>query len=98
MNWTISPSALSGTVRIPGSKSHTIRSLICGMYAEGESVIRNPLISSDTVSGKEMVHRLGAEIKEENGVWRVKKGHFSMPGTVQSPINVGNSGTSLYFG
>ncbi|MGL4370407.1 MAG: 3-phosphoshikimate 1-carboxyvinyltransferase, partial [Spirochaetota bacterium] len=45
-----------------------------------------------------MRNSLGAEIKDENGLWRVKIGHFLMPGTVQSPINVGNSGTSLYFG
>ena len=95
MNWTVSPSSLEGTVRIPGSKSHTIRALICALYAPGGSVIREPLISSDTLSGKDMASALGADIAVENGVWRVTGRGVKPSGET---IDVGNSGTSLYFG
>ena len=95
MNWTVSPSSLEGTVRIPGSKSHTIRALICALYAHGESVIRDPLISSDTLSGKDMASALGADIAVEKGVWRVTGRGVNPSGAA---IDVGNSGTSLYFG
>jgi 3-phosphoshikimate 1-carboxyvinyltransferase len=94
MDYIVTPSKLSGRVRIPGSKSHTIRALICALYADGESVIRNPLMSADTLSAKAMVESLGATIVDEGYVWRVKGG------SVQSDasVDVGNSGTALYFG
>jgi 3-phosphoshikimate 1-carboxyvinyltransferase len=97
VNFNIKPSRLSGSVEIPGSKSHTIRALICGLLADGTSYIRKPLISSDTLSAKEMVLALGAEIKEEKGLWVIKGrgGKIEVPA---SAIDVGNSGTSLYLG
>ena len=95
MNWTVSPSTLEGSVRIPGSKSHTIRALICSLYADGESLIRDPLVSSDTLSGKDMAVSLGADISVESGLWRVRSRGVAPSG---GTIDVGNSGTSLYFG
>ena len=95
MNWTISPSTLSRTVRIPGSKSHTIRALICSLYADGESLIHDPLISSDTLSGRDMAVALGLSVSDEGSLWRVSGRGVSPSG---GTIDVGNSGTSLYFG
>jgi 3-phosphoshikimate 1-carboxyvinyltransferase len=95
MNLIVSPSTLSGRVRIPGSKSHTIRALICALYANGESIIRNPLHSEDTLSAKRMVESFGAEIIDEGDLWRV---HGTGEVTSHVMIDVGNSGTSLYFG
>lgn len=88
------PSTCSGSVRIPGSKSHTIRALVCAMFADGESIIRNPLISEDTLSAKAMVKALGAQVTEEGSVWKVR-GTGKLKG---AKVDVGNSGTSLYFG
>jgi len=95
MIYQVAPSRLSGSIRIPGSKSHTIRALICALYADGESVIRHPLISADTLSARKMVEDLGAIITDEGNIWRVRGGAFRAPGKV---IDVGNSGTALYFG
>jgi 3-phosphoshikimate 1-carboxyvinyltransferase len=95
MNWTVAASSLGGSVKIPGSKSHTIRALICSLYAHGESLIRDPLISSDTLSGKDMAVLLGADITAGEGLWRVKGRGVHPSGEL---IDVGNSGTSLYFG
>jgi 3-phosphoshikimate 1-carboxyvinyltransferase len=64
------------------------------MFADGESVIRNPLVSEDTLSAKAMVKSFGAEVVEEGNIWRVR-GVKTLNG---ANVNVGNSGTSLYFG
>jgi len=86
---------LTGKVRIPASKSHTIRALIISSLAEGKSVLLNPLVSGDTVSCLEACRAFGAEISEEENKWIVNgKGVASPPDDI---INVGNSGTSLYL-
>jgi 3-phosphoshikimate 1-carboxyvinyltransferase len=87
---------VNADIRIPGSKSHTIRALLIAALAEGTSVIREPLISADTLSCLKACRQLGAVIEEEADQWRVKGtgGRLSAPATV---IDVGNSGTTLYL-
>ena len=88
---------LKGEITIPGSKSHTIRALIIATLAEGESVLRQPLDSADTRSCIDVCRALGAEITEEEGLWKVK-GTGGKLKTPADEIDVGNSGTSLYIG
>ncbi|HEY1406985.1 MAG TPA: 3-phosphoshikimate 1-carboxyvinyltransferase, partial [Spirochaetota bacterium] len=95
MNFRVEPSHLNGTVRIPGSKSHTIRALVCALYADGESIIRFPLISADTLSARKMVEKLGATVTGDDSLWRVRGGGIPASSDM---IDVGNSGTALYFG
>ncbi len=45
---TSQKSLLNGEITIPASKSHTIRAVIIGALANGESVIEAPLDSLDT--------------------------------------------------
>lgn len=97
MTVTVSPAALTGSVRIPGSKSHTIRALVIATLAEGESSIRAPLWSGDTTSCIEACRLLGANITttgEEAITVRGTGGELTVPENV---IDVGNSGTTLYF-
>lgn len=88
-------STLKGTVRIPGSKSHTIRAVAIASLSEGTSIIHAPLISSDTLSAVNCYKQLGAEIDtSEDEKWVIK----GTGGKIVSPseeINVGNSGTTL---
>lgn len=92
---------LRGEVPIPGSKSHTIRGLIIAALAAGESLLRRPLRSGDTVSCINACRALGAEIAEEKDpatgedLLRVRGrgGTFASGRT----ICLGNSGTSLYL-
>jgi 3-phosphoshikimate 1-carboxyvinyltransferase len=93
----VKPSQLSGGIDIPGSKSHTIRALAFSLLADGESLIEYPLISSDTGSCLEMIAQFGAQVREEENLWRVigTGGNVRVPDTV---IDVGNSGTTLYIG
>ncbi len=97
MRFLVHPSSLHGEVTIPGSKSHTIRALVLGLLAEGESALLNPLDSSDTRSCLNMVRMMGGDVREEKGLWRVRGtgGRLPVPGDV---IDVGNSGTTLYIG
>ncbi|MBW8034576.1 MAG: 3-phosphoshikimate 1-carboxyvinyltransferase, partial [Planctomycetes bacterium] len=95
MKLIASKSTLGGTVSIPGSKSHTIRGIAIASLAEGESIIRNPLISSDTLSAVQCYRGLGATIDTSCAeTWKIigTSGKIRPEGRT---INVGNSGTTL---
>ena len=92
-------SLLSGHITVPGSKSHTIRALILAAMAEGTSHISNPLPSNDCLSTAAAVKKTGAEVdfgKEGNSVWTVR-GAGSGLHLPDGPIDVGNSGSLMYF-
>ena len=93
----VSRSFVNGKVKIPGSKSHTIRALFIASLSSGRSEISNPLISGDALSAVETLRALGAgiEIKEDKFI---VDGFGSVPKTPEDIINVGNSGTTLRFG
>ncbi|MCL2196733.1 MAG: 3-phosphoshikimate 1-carboxyvinyltransferase [Treponema sp.] len=67
MNTIITPHKFTGTVKIPASKSHTIRQLLIATLADGESIIKNPLDSLDTRSCIEACKIFGAQITEVYG-------------------------------
>ncbi|MDR1873662.1 MAG: 3-phosphoshikimate 1-carboxyvinyltransferase [Synergistaceae bacterium] len=87
---------LGGSVAIPGSKSHTIRSLFIASLAEGESIIRAPLISKDAISAVTTCRAFGAEVTEEEGLFRVR-GFGRTPRLPGNIVDVGNSGTTMIF-
>ena len=89
-------SALRGEVAIPGSKSHTIRAVAIATMAEGESVIEAPLISADALSALAAARCLGATVDTRDGAWRLT-GCGNRPVLRRNPIDVGNSGTTLYI-
>jgi 3-phosphoshikimate 1-carboxyvinyltransferase len=64
MRVSIKPRRFSGTVRIPASKSHTIRQLLIAALAEGVSTIHYPLDSLDARSCAAACRVLGAEVTE----------------------------------
>jgi len=98
MRMRIHPGFVSGTVSIPGSKSHTIRGLIVGMLAEGQCRVKSPLVSNDTMSCLRACEALGAEIRAQSDeVWYIN-GTGGRPTAPAEPIDVGNSGTTLYLG
>lgn len=86
-----------GCIRIPGSKSHTIRALFFSSLADGQSVIGNPLISNDALSAVEVCRSLGAQI-DNQGDRFIVNGFNGIPKTPENIIDVGNSGTTLRFG
>ena len=88
-------SYLTGLARIPASKSHTIRAIAIGSLASGQSIIANPLVSSDTASAINAYRLLGARIDEKNVL--TINGVSGIPIPPDNVIDVGNSGTSLYI-
>jgi 3-phosphoshikimate 1-carboxyvinyltransferase len=68
VNAIIKPHHFSGTVRIPASKSHTIRRLLIAALAQGVSEIEYPLDSLDARSCVAACRALGAQITEHRAV------------------------------
>jgi 3-phosphoshikimate 1-carboxyvinyltransferase len=94
MNLVCTHSRLRGEVRIPGSKSHTIRAAAIAALADGESRIRAPLDSEDSRAAVGAYRALGAELETRPDLWRVA-GVAGRPRAPEDVINVGNSGTTL---
>jgi 3-phosphoshikimate 1-carboxyvinyltransferase len=63
---------LEGALLVPGSKSLTNRALVAAACADGESVLLNPLDSSDTRALASALAQLGARIFFEGVRWRVQ--------------------------
>lgn len=88
-------SRLKGTVSIPASKSHTIRAVAIASLAAGESLIHNPLDSSDCAAAVSCYRALGAGIDTSKpDLWKVTGtgGRINAPKQV---VDVANSGTTL---
>ena len=109
MNYKSTKQNISGTIIVPGSKSHTIRALLLAALAEGVSHIKNPLPSADCLSAAHAIKAFGAQVDigcpvDEKGLpcgtpadtWIVtgagKNAHLP-----NFQIDVGNSGSTLYF-
>jgi 3-phosphoshikimate 1-carboxyvinyltransferase len=114
MRILIRPGRFSGTVRVPASKSHTIRRLFMAALGEGVSEINYPLDSLDARSCAAVCRGLGADITEyrgadpscpnpadENGKrllgWTVGGAGKTGLRAPASPLDVGNSGTTLFL-
>ena len=113
MNAIIKPHQFSGVVRVPASKSHTIRRLLIAALADGVSEIEHPLDSLDTRSCVSVCRVLGADISESHGAEPDEKGEtlrwtirgilhdstisHDSPGPEPKHCDVGNSGTTLFL-
>lgn len=87
---------LHATVCVPGSKSLSQRALVASALAQGDSIIRNVLVSQDTLYLMDGLKALGAKIvSTEEG--------FAVSGTAGKITNngdvlfLGNNGTALRF-
>ena len=91
---TVDRSSLAGVIRIPGSKSHTIRGVIIGSLAEGMSVLSDPLDAADTHSSVSCCSALGAAVEGNERSWTVRGIGGRLPADPVR-LDVGNSGTTL---
>ncbi len=91
-------SMVVGEITVPGSKSHTIRAVAAAMMADGESVVRSPLVSGDTTSCLNAAKTFGAKIIEQRVagqlVYKIKGVAGKLRAT-NAVVDLGNSGTSL---
>ena len=85
---------LTGTIRIPGDKSISHRSLIFGGLSVGETVIEGLLEGEDILATADAMRALGCQVERgADGVWRV---HGRGVGGLDEPADVidcGNAGT-----
>lgn len=86
--------ALTGRARVPGDKSISLRSLILGAMAVGETQISGMLEGEDAVSTANAMKALGATVERTGErAWRVRGvgvGGFAEPA---GALDFGNSGT-----
>lgn len=84
---------LSGTIRIPGDKSISHRSLMFGGLASGETHIKGLLEGEDVLNTAAAMQALGATIRRDGDAWIVNgtgNGALLAP---EAPLDFGNAGT-----
>ncbi|MCP8323026.1 MAG: 3-phosphoshikimate 1-carboxyvinyltransferase [Candidatus Methylarchaceae archaeon HK02M2] len=91
----IFPSELNGNVYTPPSKSYTHRSIILSSLTSGRSIVKNALISRDTLASIKACSAFGAFIDHKNNDLKIK-GNPDLT-TPENVINVENSGTTMRF-
>jgi 3-phosphoshikimate 1-carboxyvinyltransferase len=85
---------LDATVRIPGSKSYTQRAMVIAALAEGESILRESLLSEDTRILASALGDLDADIRIDGANMAVcgNNGRLARP---SREIHLGNNGTAM---
>ena len=85
---------VSGTIRVPGDKSISHRSLILASLADGESRVRGILDSEDVRATAEALRTLGAAIPPLAPEMRVKGAGIRGLQQPRRPLDCANSGTT----
>jgi 3-phosphoshikimate 1-carboxyvinyltransferase len=85
---------VKGTVRVPGDKSISHRSLILASLADGESVVRGILDAADIRSTAGAMRALGADIPPLSGDIRVTGAGLRSLRPPRVALDCGNSGTT----
>lgn len=86
---------LKGTIRVPGDKSISHRSIMLGALAAGETRVTGLLEGEDVLSTAAAMRAMGASVE------RIGEGEWSVHGVgvgallqPEAPLDMGNSGTS----
>ncbi len=99
MNITITPGALSGSLRVPSSKSMTHRELIAAALADGESVVHGVTPSQDIEATVRILSLMGAKFiseEAEGGLTFHVSGGLSKQDSLLE-ADAGESGSTLRF-
>lgn len=86
---------LKGTIRVPGDKSISHRSVIFGSLAKGETKVYDILRGEDVLSTIQVFRDLGVSIQDDGDVIRIQGVGFQGLQAPTSPLDMGNSGTSI---
>lgn len=90
----IIPSALSGEINAPASKSYAHRAFFCAAIAESESSIICSSVSDDINATIDCLEALGAKIERNGEIYSVKP--IEIP-NVNAMLDCRESGTTLRF-
>ena len=88
-------SHLNGSIRVPGDKSISHRSIIFGSLAEGETKVYDILRGEDVLSTMQVFRDLGVEIEDKDGVVTIQGVGMDGLKAPQKALDMGNSGTSI---
>ena len=86
---------LKGTIRVPGDKSISHRSIILGSLAKGETKVYDILRGEDVLSTIQVFRDLGVSIQDDGDVIRIQGVGFQGLQAPTAPLDMGNSGTSI---
>ncbi|WP_394405084.1 3-phosphoshikimate 1-carboxyvinyltransferase [Streptococcus sp. 20-1249] len=86
---------LSGTIRVPGDKSISHRSIMFGSLAKGVTKVYDILRGEDVLSTMQVFRELGVHIEDRGSVVEVHGLGFDGLQAPQKPLDMGNSGTSI---
>ena len=86
---------LKGTIRVPGDKSISHRSIIFGSLAKGETKVYDILRGEDVLSTIQVFRDLGVSIQDDGDVIRILGVGFQGLQAPTAPLDMGNSGTSI---
>jgi 3-phosphoshikimate 1-carboxyvinyltransferase len=87
---------IDAAIEVPGSKSLTQRALIAAALADGDSRLRGPLASEDTMYTSRALRQMGIGVQENGGEWLVQ-GRGGLIQTPSAEIYLGNNGTATRF-
>ena len=86
---------LSGSIRVPGDKSISHRSIMLGALAVGETRVTGLLEGEDVLATAQAMRQMGATVERQpDGEWVIQG--VGVGGLLQpeAPLDMGNSGTS----
>ena len=95
MNLRTNNKGLRGTIRVPGDKSISHRSIIFGSLATGETKVYDILRGEDVLSTIQVFRDLGVSIQDDGDVIRIQGVGFQGLQAPTAPLDMGNSGTSI---
>ena len=86
---------LKGTLRVPGDKSISHRSIIFGSLAKGVTKVHNILRGEDVLSTIRAFREMGVKIEDKGNLVEINGCGFDGLQAPKNPLNMGNSGTSM---
>lgn len=86
---------LQGTIRVPGDKSISHRSIMFGSIAKGTTVVRDILRGEDVLSTMQAFRDMGVTITDDGDSITIEGVGFSGLKKPQNKLDMGNSGTSI---
>ena len=86
---------LRGSLRVPGDKSISHRSIIFGSLAKGVTKVHDILRGEDVLSTMQVFREMGVRIEDKGDLVEIHGCGFDGLQEPQHPLDMGNSGTSM---
>lgn len=88
-------SQLKGTLRVPGDKSISHRSIMFGSLAKGTTTVHDILRGEDVLSTMQVFRDLGVNIQDDGNIVTITGVGFDGLKAPKNKLDMGNSGTSI---